>query len=111
MRKRKTIKRKMVPLTVSYLAKHIGIPVKVFERQIGTEMFDIQYSFTASGNAEKAGKVYPGWLKTRKPAIKKNDLFIIGGLMRSKDIDATLQAGPSGLVSTNLMNTEAFVRI
>ena len=40
-------------------------------------------------------------------------MFIIKGTMKSKDIYSTLQVSPkpSELVSTNLMNTQAFIKI
>jgi hypothetical protein len=81
--------------------------------------FDIKYTFTASGDAElisnqgKNVKVFPNWLKTRTPKVKSRDLFIIKGTMKSKDLESTIQVAPlpNELVSSNLMNTEAFVKV
>ena len=106
------------PLTADILQKHIGDPLMVYERQSistwprGPRDFDISYSFTASGDGECNGKQYSNWLKTRAPAVKEHDLFIIKGKMKSKDFDVTIQVAPvpSELVSTNLMNTDAFVK-
>ena len=110
------------PLTAKILEKNINKPIMVYERQSHTvwpkssKDFDVTYSFTASGDAElqkKDTKLFINWLKTKHPAVKKNELFIIKGIMKSSDIDATLQVSPlpSELVSTNLMNTDAFVKI
>ena len=110
------------PLTATTLKQHIRKPVQVYEREIGSAWptkprdFDVKYVFTASGDAEvyknKQVQVIPRWLTTRVPAVKKNDTVLIAGSMKSKDISATLQVAPAPgeLVSTNLMNTEAFVK-
>jgi hypothetical protein len=73
--------------------------------------FDVKYTFTPSGDAEREGKIYKNWLKTRTPPVKENDLFVIQGVMRG-DLDTTLQVAPKPgeLVSSNLMNTDAFVK-
>lgn len=106
------------PLTVDYLAKNIGKPIVVYERQLSykwpknSKDFDVKYTFTCSGDAEKKGKIYSNWLKKRNPLVKKNDIFIIDGKMKSNDIDSSIQIGPlpTELVSTNLINTDAFVK-
>jgi hypothetical protein len=114
-------------LTAKILEKNINKPVVVYERQStfapwprAKSDFDVKYTFTASGDAElisnqgKNVKVFPNWLKTRTPKVKSRDLFIIKGTMKSKDIESSIQVAPhdSGeLVSSNLMNTEAFVKV
>jgi len=106
------------PLTAKILQKYIDKPLMVYERQslstwpTGPNDFDIRYSFTASGDGECNGTLYSDWLKTRLPAVKKHELFIIKGEMKSKDFDVTVQVAPlpGELVSTNLMNTDAFVK-
>ena len=62
---------------------------------------------------KKETKIFNNWLKNKNYIVKENDIFIITGTMKSKDIDATLQVSPkpSELVSTNLMNTQAFIKI
>ena len=107
------------PLTSKILAKHINQPIVVYEKMASSSWpskpsdFDVKYTFTASGDAELRNKEYSNWLKTKTPTVKKNDIFIIKGIMKSNDIDSTIQVGPlpSELVSTNLMNTDAFVKI
>lgn len=113
------------PLTAKILEKNINKAVVVYERQLGNTWpkskrdFDVKYTFTASGDAEliknqgKDVKVFPNWLKTRTPKVRPRDLFIIKGLMKSKDLESSIQVAPTAteLVSSNLMNTEAFVRV
>lgn len=106
------------PLTAQFLSTHIGKPVTVYERESSytwpknTKDFDVQYSFTGSGDAELHGKYIEGWLKHRTPPVKKNTLCILKGAMKSKQLDSTLQVSPlpAELVSTNLMNTDAFIK-
>jgi len=106
------------PLTAKLLAANIGQPVTVYEREIRYTWptkrsdFDVKYTFTPSGDAERKGTVYTNWLKTRTPPVNKNDLFIILGTMRG-DLNTSPQVAPKPgeLASTNLMNTEAFVRM
>jgi hypothetical protein len=100
--------------------KNIGIPITIYERHLSYKWpksakdFDVKYKFIANGDAIKdANKKYENWLKTRKPRVKKNNIFIIDGIMKSKNIVATIQVGclPEELVSTNLLNTDAFIKI
>ena len=106
------------PLTVDVLRQHIGKSLSIYERSLsymwpkGPKDFDVKYTFTASGDAELRGKQFEGWLKNQTPAVKKNDLFILSGTMKG-DLDSTLQVGlkPDELISTNLMNSDAFVKV
>lgn len=85
------------PLTAKILEKFRGKPLTVYEKQATSSWpkkrkdFDVKYTFTTSKEAD----------------LNKS---IIEGVMKSHDIDSTLELGPSGLVSTNLMNTDAFVK-
>jgi len=107
-----------VPLTASYLAKHVGKPVCIYEREMlydgkwprSVKDFDVKYVFTATGATELGGTVYPKWLKTQKPPVGEDDTMIVEGSIKSTDYTGTIQVGPSGLISSNLMNTEAFVK-
>jgi hypothetical protein len=115
------------PLTVNYLAKNIGTPITIYERQAIDKWpnklrdFDVKYKFISSGDAILLGSKSRNikdlkindWLKLRIPLIKKHDIFIIDGNMKSNNIISTIQAGPlpNELVSTNLMNTEAYIKI
>ena len=105
------------PLTAKYLADNIDKPITVYEREMKGKWptkrgdFDVKYTFTPSGDAERDDTVYKNWLKTRKPPVKENDLFVIRGSMRG-DLNVALKVAPrpGELVSSNLMNTDAFVR-
>jgi len=105
------------PLTAAYLAKHIGKPVTVYERGSMLDKwprspkdFDVKYIFTATGATESGGTVYPKWLKTQKPPVGEDELMIVEGTLTSKHYAGTIQVGLYGLISTNLMNSEAFVK-
>jgi len=107
------------PLTAKILSEHIQKPITVFEREskytwpTKPSDFDIKYTFTATGDADVQGNTITDWLHYKKPHVKKDDRFIIKGLMKSKNIDSTLQVAPlpGELVSTNLMNTDAFIKV
>jgi hypothetical protein len=108
-----------IPLTAKILAQHIGKPITIYERQSSymwpksRKDFDVKYKFIASGHGILKDKKYENWLKTKKPIVKKKDIFIIDGVMISKDINSTLHVSPlpEELVSTNLMNTDSFIKI
>jgi len=107
------------PLTAKILKKNIDKPIMIYERQSQSTWpknkndFDVKYLFKASGDAELNNKVFSNWLKNKTYKVKKNDIFIIKGKMKSKDIDSSIQVSPlpDELISTNLMNTDAFVKI
>lgn len=92
------------PLTAKILEKFRGKPLIVYEKQATSSWpqkrkdFDVKYTFTTSKEA------------ILNKSVKEGEMFIIEGVMKSHDIDSTLQLAPSGLVSTNLMNTDAFVK-
>jgi hypothetical protein len=106
-------------LTAKILSKHINKPIDVFERASLDNWpskpsdFDVRYTFTASGDAVRDNKIFKNWLKTKKPAVRNDDLFLISGEMKSKDLNVSIQVAPEPgeLISTNLMNTDAFVKI
>lgn len=109
------------PLTVDYLAKHVGEPISLYERDFQAQWPKStrgmqQATFTATGAAgPTGGRMVPGWLKTRKPAIKTNTMFTIDGGLVNKG-SATVLPGlqvdsvNKTLVSSNSTNTEAFVK-
>jgi hypothetical protein len=102
-----------VPLTTKILAKHIGNPLTVYERQSDDNWptklsdFDLKYTFTASGGVELNGKIVSGFAKP----LKRYDMCIIQGTLISNYYFGTIHAAPNGLVSSNLMNVDAFVRV
>ena len=105
-------------LTVDYLAKHIGKPVKIYEREYSdlwpTKSNSKLYAstFTPNGNAGPLTnkKRIEGWLKTQKPSIKDRTVFTIDG---SEDGLDSLQVDSINktIVSSNMMNQEAFVKV
>jgi len=102
-----------MPLTTKVLSDNIGKPITVYERQgrdnwpTKLSDFDVKYTFTASGSVELNGKLLSGMGKP----IKRYDMCIIQGTLTSNDYSGTIHAAPNGLVSSNLMNVDAFVRI
>jgi len=119
----KTRKIKFRRLTAKILARNIGKKVTVYEREArdffprSTRDFDVKYTFTPSGDGELVKNrtkhiLYPNWLRKRNYTVKKNDLFFIKGEMKSKNLNGEIQVAPlpTELVSSNLMNTEAFVK-
>ena len=105
-------------LTGDYLAKHIGKPVKIYEREYSdlwpTKSNSKLYAstFTPNGNAGPLTnkKRIEGWLKTQKPSIKDRTVFTIDG---SEDGLDSLQVDSINktTVSSNMMNQEAFVKV
>jgi hypothetical protein len=105
-------------LTVDYLAKHIGKPVKIYEREYSdlwptksnSKLF--ASTFTPNGNAGPLinKKRIEGWLKTQKPSIKDRTVFTIDGSgdgLDSLQVDSINKT----IVSSNMMNQEAFVKV
>ena len=103
------------PLTVDYLAKHIGKTITVYERQYN-DTWPKNFSkasnpyihkFTPTGNAILGKKVLTGWLKTQSPKIKNNSMFFIEGV---DVLPLQVDSKNKTTVSNNIMNTEAFVK-
>ena len=72
--------------------------------------------FTPSGHADVGGKTIPRWLETRRPPIKDRTVFTVNGRLEyenNKPIDAGLQVDSRNkrLVSSRIMNMEAFIQI
>jgi hypothetical protein len=103
------------PLTVDYLAKHIGKTITVYEREykdtwpksFSKESTAYIHKFTPTGNALEGKKVLTGWLKTQSPKIKNNSMFFIEG---EEDLPLQVDSKNKISVSNNIMNTEAFVK-
>ena len=107
------------PLTAKILEKNINKPIRIYERQLQyswpkrLDDFDVKYDFAASGGVEfvKNKQVFENWLTTRTPAVNEGQYVILKGELTSNDIEAGIQVGtlPGELVSSNLMNTDAFI--
>lgn len=105
-------------LTVDYLAKHIGKTIKIYEREY-SDMWPPKSksklyisTFTPNGNAGPTfnKKRIEGWLYTQKPPIKDHTMFSIDGgenELGPLQVDSINKT----LVSNNIMNQEAFVKI
>ena len=112
-------------LTVDYLAKNIGKEIEIYERGYMNEWPKkgernlMKLRWVGNGNAQylKQKTVLENWLKTQKPAIKDNTVFSVLGMgdwYGDKDMrDMSLQVDSKNkkIVSSNVMNMEAFVRV
>jgi len=113
------------PLTVDILAKNKGKPLKVYERAIEYFMdewprapkdFDVSYEITPTGDVTIGGKVRKDWLKTQKPRLPSRDYRneVIGTYSAQfGNYRGPIHVDPitKSLVSSNVDNTEAFVKI
>ena len=110
-------------LTVDDLAKHIGKPLTIYEREYCDVWppkgpCKIQSAvFTSTGDAGPIDreKRDVGWLKSRSPSIKPRTMYTVDGTLLYKggpQVDG-LQVDSVGqkLVSSRLMNTEAFIKV
>ena len=101
------------PLTVDYLAKHIGKPITVYERgydDTWPKNFSkkTSHKFTPTGNALLGKKILTDWLKTQSPQIKNDTMFFIEN---KEGLHLQVDSKNKTLVSSNLLNMEAFVKV
>jgi hypothetical protein len=103
------------PLTVDYLGKHIGKPITIYERGYDntwpknfSKRTSDMYKFTPTGNALLGKKVLEGWLKTQSPQIKNDTMFFIEGV---DVLPLQVDSKNKTLVSSNILNMEAFVKV
>lgn len=117
-------------LTVDYSAKHIGKPITLYVREYNemwptanawTKSSEATYykaNFTPNGDAINRKTRIDGWLKSRKPVIKKGAHFYVDGpvsICTNKYDDPLpdgIQVDSNGkkLMSLNFMNQEVFVK-
>ena len=112
------------PLTVDVLCKNKGKPLKVYERTIdyymdewptGPKAFDVRYEITPTGDVTWGGKVRADWIETQKPRLPsrmyRND--VIGTYSSFGNYSGPIHVDPitKCLVSSNVDNTEAFVKV
>jgi hypothetical protein len=113
--------------TTDYAAKHSGKPIILYTREYKevwpsktawSKPADSTYTkltFVPNGDAIKGKTRLDGWLKTKSPAIKKGDRFAIDGPLyeNGKYFADSVQVDSSDgkRLSTNLMNTEVFVKV
>jgi len=112
--------------TTDYAAKHIGKKLKLYTREFKdtwpkksawSKPEDSTYqifTFVPNGDAIKEKTKIEGWLKTQKPAIKKDSHFYLDGpvYLGTQYLADGLPVDSRGgkIVSYNLLNTETFVR-
>jgi hypothetical protein len=111
------------PLTVDYLCKNIGKTINIYERMYNDEWPKesklkkdptyIKWKFTPTGDAGYLNnkKLIIDWLKTQKPPIKDKSVFFIYGDEKSYIKTVQVDSKNKCICSSNLMNTEAFVKI
>ena len=119
-------------LTVDHVAKNIGKPIMLYVREYN-EMWPkkdawskpenetyFAATFVPNGNAINEKTEISGWLKTRKPEIKKGAQFSINGPLhmchKGKCDDhfadgVQVDSNNGKLMSLNFMNQEVFVKI
>ena len=117
-------------LTVDHVAKNIGKPIILYVREYHelwpkknawAKSEDETYftaKFVPDGDATSGKTKIPGWLKSRKPEIKKGAHFYVDGQVslcnRGKcDIVDGVQVDSIGkkIMSLNFMNQEIFVKV
>ena len=116
-------------LTVDYAAKHIGQSITLYVREYNemwptanawskpSEATYYKATFTPNGNAISGKTKIDGWLKSRKPEIKKGAHFYVDGPVIIVPSDAPLPDGvqvdsnDKKLMSLNFMNQEVFVKL
>ena len=115
-------------LTVDYLAKNIGKPVEIYEREYmdtwpgkNQKMRD-KLKFIPNSHLQiqinRKKTLAENWLATRKPPIQKGQMLLLQGLgdwygteKEMKGFSMQVDSGNGKLVSSNVMNTEAFVKV
>ena len=112
--------------TTDYAAKHIGKPIILYTREYKevwpsktawskpTDSTYTKLTFVPNGDAIKGKTRITNWLKTKTPAIKKGDRFVLDGpLYEGKEYLADgvqVDSSDGKMLSTNLMGTEVFVK-
>ena len=119
-------------LTVDYTAKHIGKPVTLYVREYN-EMWPKKNmwskpekstywtaKFVPNGDAFDGKTKISGWLKSRKPEIKKGSHFYLDGPVSMCHGNKCEDSLPNGvqvdsngkkLMSLNFMNQEVFIKL
>jgi hypothetical protein len=115
-------------LTVDYLAKNIGKPVEIYEREYmdtwpgKNEKMRDKLKFIPNGHLQiqinRKKTLVENWLATRKLPIQKGQMLLLQGLgdwygteKKMKEFSMQVDSRNGKLVSSNVMNTEAFVKV
>lgn len=116
------------PLTVDYISKNIGKTIIIYEREYCDKwptIKDIKSNFcklykryfipTGDAIIIKGKKILlKNWLKKQNPSIPGRSIFILDGRLYGNDLEEEgLQVDSKNkiFVSSNIMNTEAFIQI
>jgi len=106
----------IMPLTVDYLAKHIGKPVIIYETEyVGRyptrAEFRASWKFTPSGDAKVgSNKLLAGWLRKQKPSIPDRVVFSVMGT-GANNLPLQVDSINKKLASSNIMNMQAWVKV
>jgi hypothetical protein len=120
-------------LTVDYCAKYIGKPITIYVREYkemwpkknawskSSDETHYKAKFVPNGDAVSGKTKIDGWLKSRKPVIKKGAYFYVDGPVSICDgankcddpLPDGVQVDSVGkkLMSLNFMNQELFVKV
>jgi hypothetical protein len=110
-------------LTIDYLSKNIGKELIIFEREFKSEwprqsdsnMYKLRWIPSGDAKYLKNKGILANWLKTQKPGIKDRSVFLLlgrGDWYKDKILtEMALQVDSKNkkIVSSNIMNMEAFV--
>ena len=110
-------------LTIDYLSKNIGKELIIFEREfknewprpIDSNMYRLRWIPSGDAKYLKNKGILAGWLKTQKPVIKDRTVFLLlgqGDWYKDEELtEMPLQVDSKNkkIVSSNIMNMEAFV--
>lgn len=113
-------------LNVDYLAKNIGKSVEIYERDYmdtwpaNNEKMHDTLKFIPNGHLQINRKktLAENWLATKKPTIQKGQILLLQGLSdwygtekEMKEFSMQVDSENGKLVSSNVMNMEAFVKV
>jgi len=115
-------------LTVDYLAKNIGKPVEIYEREYmdtwpaNNEKMRDKLKFIPNGHLQiqvnRKKTLAENWLATRKPPIQKGQMLLLQGLSdgygtekEMKEFSMQVDSSNGKMVSSNVMNMEAFIKV
>ena len=106
----------IMPLTVDYLAKHIGKQIIIYETEYEGRYptraeFRKSWRFTPSGDAKVGGnKLLAGWLRKQKPTIPDRVVFSVMG-SGVDNLPLQVDSINKKLASSNIMNMLAWVLV
>ena len=104
----------IMPLTVDYMAKHIGKQIIIYETEYEGRYptraeFRESLRFTPSGDAKVGNKLLARWLRKQKPEIPNRVVFSVMGTR--EELPFQVDSINKKLASSNIMNMLAWVRV